>query len=150
MFTTHESQISLCFALRLLVFQIIEVFDFSISYNGEFEIFNKKKIVKNRNSKFQNSQTYFCEDHPEENSGKVSKLLAVICRRNRVLKFSLPLDPMLTKTKKKKIVKISIFKISKIPNFVRTITKKIQENSRLRFNCSSRVLKFSLPYRALC
>ena len=46
-------QISLRFALRSLVFQIIEVFGFSIGYNGEF-----KKIVKNRNlkiSKIENS-----------------------------------------------------------------------------------------------
>ncbi len=35
--TTHESQILLTFALRLLVFQIIEVFDFSLlGYNGAF------------------------------------------------------------------------------------------------------------------
>ncbi len=38
----HESQISLRFALRSLVFQIIEVFDFPIGYNGEFKIFEKK------------------------------------------------------------------------------------------------------------
>ncbi len=31
-------QFSLYFALRLLVFQIIEVFDFPIGYNGEFDI----------------------------------------------------------------------------------------------------------------
>ncbi len=42
---THESQISLRFALRSLVFQIIEVFDFSIGYNGEFEIFEKKSLI---------------------------------------------------------------------------------------------------------
>ncbi len=48
--STHESQISLRFALRSLVYQIIEVFDFSIGYNyGEFEIFKKKKkSVKNQ------------------------------------------------------------------------------------------------------
>ncbi len=51
-------------------FQIIEVFGFSIGYNGEFEIF-KKKSLKIGNSKFKKSQTYFCEDHWEENSGKV-------------------------------------------------------------------------------
>ncbi len=38
-------QILLRFALRSLVFQIIEVFGFSIGYNGEFKIF-EKKIVK--------------------------------------------------------------------------------------------------------
>ncbi len=67
--TTHESKISLRFALRSLVFQIIEVFDFSIGYNGEFAIFEKKSL-KIRNSKFQKSQTYVCEDHWEENSGR--------------------------------------------------------------------------------
>ena len=38
--------------------QIIEVFDFSIGYNGEFAIFEKKSL-KIRNSKFQKSPTYF-------------------------------------------------------------------------------------------
>ncbi len=52
--TTRESQISLRFALRSLVFQIIEVLDFSIGYNGEFEIFEKQiKSLKIGNSKFQ-------------------------------------------------------------------------------------------------
>ena len=60
-----ESQISLRFALRSLVFQLIEVFDFSISYNGEFKYFEKKSS-KIGNSKFQNSQTQFCGDHSEE------------------------------------------------------------------------------------
>ncbi len=48
-----EAQISLRFALRSLVFQIIEVFGFSIGYNDEF-----KKNVKNQKleiSKIQNS-----------------------------------------------------------------------------------------------
>ncbi len=44
-------------------------FSFSIGYNGEFEIFEKKI----GNSKHQKSQTY-CEDHWEENLGQVSKL----------------------------------------------------------------------------
>ncbi len=39
---TPEAQISLCFALRLLAFQIIEVFGFPIGYKGDI-----KKIVKN-------------------------------------------------------------------------------------------------------
>ena len=91
---TKGSQVSLRFALRSHVFQIIEVFYFS---NGEFASFEKNSL-KIRNSKFQKSQTYFCEDHWEENSGQVSKLLAAICRRSSVLKFSLPLGPMLTKT----------------------------------------------------
>ncbi len=95
--STHESQISLGFALRSLVFQIIEVFDFSIGYNGEFEIFEKKSF-KIGNSKFKKSPTYFYEDHWEENSGQLSKLLPAICRRSSVFKFSLPLGPMLTKT----------------------------------------------------
>ena len=48
-----EAQISLCFALRLLIFQIIEVFGFPIGYNGEIQ-----KLVKNRKlkiSKIQNN-----------------------------------------------------------------------------------------------
>ncbi len=53
--TAHESQISLRFGLRSLFFQIIEVFYFSIGYNGEFAIF-EKKALKIRNSKFQKSQ----------------------------------------------------------------------------------------------
>ncbi len=40
--TTRKSHISLSFALRSLVFQIIKVFYFSIRYTGEFEIFEKK------------------------------------------------------------------------------------------------------------
>ncbi len=49
-----------------------------------------------------------------ENSGKVSKLLAAIYRSS-VLKFSLPLGPMLTKTKniRKKIKKKFFSKIQK-------------------------------------
>ncbi len=58
--------------------------------------FSKKKSLKIGNSKFQKSQTLFCEDHWGKNSGQVSKLLAAICRRSSVLKFSLPLGPMLT------------------------------------------------------
>ena len=124
----HESQISLRFALwflMLLVFQIIEVFDFSIGYNGEFAIFEKKSL-KIRNSKFQKSQTQFCEDHWEENSGQVSKRLAAICRSS-VSKFSLPLGPM--STKMNKIHQKFNFQNFKNPihSFVRTIRKKIQE-----------------------
>ncbi len=51
--------------------------------------FRKKIVKKIENSKFQKSQTQFCEDHWEENSGEVWKLLAVICM-NSVLKVSLP------------------------------------------------------------
>ncbi len=57
-------------------------------------------MLKIVNSKFKKSQTWFCLDHWEENSGEASKLLALICRRGSVLKFSLPLGPMLTKTNK--------------------------------------------------
>ncbi len=45
---------SLRFALRPLLFQIIEVFGFAIRYNGEF-----KKLVKN----FKHPKQYFFEDH---------------------------------------------------------------------------------------
>ncbi len=44
--TTHESQISLRFVLRSLVFQIMEVYDFSIGYNGDFESFAKKLYIR--------------------------------------------------------------------------------------------------------
>ncbi len=52
---TPEAQISLRFALRSLVFQIIEVFGFLIGYNGEFQKFvknQKLKISKIQNSTF--------------------------------------------------------------------------------------------------
>ncbi len=60
------------FALRSLVFQIIEVFDFSIGYNGEFEFFGKK-IVKDRKLKISKIPNVVCENHWWENSGQVSK-----------------------------------------------------------------------------
>ncbi len=41
---TRKSQILLCFPLQVLVFKIIEVFDFSIGHNGEIEIFEKKLL----------------------------------------------------------------------------------------------------------
>ncbi len=41
--TTGKSQIALRFFLRSLVFQIIEVFGFSIGYNAEFDIFEKRR-----------------------------------------------------------------------------------------------------------
>ncbi len=66
--TTHESQISPCFALRSLVLQIIEVFYFSIGYNGDLEIF-ETQWLKIGNAKPQKSGTYFCDEHCEENSG---------------------------------------------------------------------------------
>ena len=46
---------SLCFALRSLVFQIIEVFGFPIGYNGEIQKFLKNpelKISKIQSSTF--------------------------------------------------------------------------------------------------
>ncbi len=44
--TTCKSKIALRFAQRLLAFQIIEVFDFSMGYkkNDEFEIFEKNAL----------------------------------------------------------------------------------------------------------
>ncbi len=79
----HDSEISLRFALRSLAFQIFEVFDFSIGYNGEAEIFEKDSL-KIRKSKFQKYPMQFCEDQCEENSAPVS----------------FPLGSMLTKTNK--------------------------------------------------
>ncbi len=55
LFTHPEAQISLCFNLRSLVFQIIEVFGFPIGYNGEIQKFvknQKLKISKLQNSTF--------------------------------------------------------------------------------------------------
>ncbi len=40
----NKTQISLRFALPLLLFQIIEVFDFSIEYNGKCAIVEKKSL----------------------------------------------------------------------------------------------------------
>ncbi len=80
----------------------MEVFDFSIGYNGEFDIFGKKSL-KIKNSKFQKSKKQFCEDLWKENSGQVSKRLTAICRRSSVLKFSLPLGPICMLMKMNKI-----------------------------------------------
>ncbi len=58
------------FCSTIARFPDIEVFYFSIGYNGEFAIF-EKNWLKIRNLKFQKSQIYFCEYHWEENSGQV-------------------------------------------------------------------------------
>ena len=76
------------FALRLLVFQIYEVFGCSM-----------KKVVKIGNWKFQKSPMYFCEDHWEESSGQVWKPLTAICRRSCDLKLFLLLGLLLMKRK---------------------------------------------------
>ena len=71
----RESQLSISFALRWLVLQIIEVFNFSIGYN--------RGIWNFWNSKFQKFPTSFCEDYWREYLGQVSKLLAALCRWSR-------------------------------------------------------------------
>ncbi len=43
---TQEAEISLCFVLQWLVFQIIEVFGFPIGYNGEIQKFVKNQKLK--------------------------------------------------------------------------------------------------------
>ena len=43
---TQEAEISLCFVLQWLVFQIIEVFGFPIGYNGEYQKFIKNQKLK--------------------------------------------------------------------------------------------------------
>ncbi len=75
-YTEHSPQapISLRFALRSLVFQIIDVFLFPIDYNGEFQIFVKNQKLKI--SKIQ--KQYFCETYWEENSGDVSKYFLLV------------------------------------------------------------------------
>ncbi len=104
--------------------------------------FSKEKSLKMRNAKFQKSQAKFCEHHWEKNTGQVLKPLAAICRGNSVLKLSLSLNSMLTKTKQK-IVKTLIFKIPKTPNVVLigTLGRKFRKGSG--------ALKFS-PHRVPC
>ncbi len=104
--TVCLSKLPLRFAPWSLVFQIIAGFGFPIGYNGEFEIF-KEKVKKWEIQKF-NFPKSFCEDHREEISGQVWKLLAKICSRNSL--FHSLWGPTLTKT---------IFKITKKnPNVV--------------------------------
>ena len=93
----------------------IEVLGFSVGHNSEFEVF--EKIVKNPKLKISKIPNALLRGPLEENSGQVWKLLASVCRRSSVLKILLPLGPMLMKNEKK-IVTISIFKISKSPNTV--------------------------------
>ncbi len=95
--TTCDPQFLSRFSPRSPIFQITEVFGFSIGYNpgynGKFEIFEKKKTLKIRKSKFQKSPMQFCEDQREENSGEVWKHISAICRRSSVLKFFTPSVP---------------------------------------------------------
>ncbi len=108
----RESQISPRFALWSLIFQLIE---FSVSPWGTMvNLTISEKIVKNRKLKISNNQTYFCEDHWEDNSEQVWKRLAAIWKESSVLKCSLPSGSRV----KENIVKFSFFKISKIPNVV--------------------------------
>ncbi len=88
---TNGPQIWLHFALRPLVFPDNWAFSFRHRVQWWIWIFDWKKSLKIRNSRFQKSQTQFCEDHwPGENSGEVSK----------GLKISLPLGLMLLKKTK--------------------------------------------------
>ena len=59
------------------------------------------KLLKFQFSKFQKYPTYFCQDLERKIQGKFETILAAICRSS-LLKFSLPLNPMLMKNKKKK------------------------------------------------
>ncbi len=83
---TTEAKISLRFALRSLVFQIIEVFGFPIGYIGEI-----KQCIKNQKLKIsKNPNQHFCENHWEEISGKGWNDSIVIWGRSSVLKFVVP------------------------------------------------------------
>ncbi len=99
--TTHEPQISLGFALRSLVFQIIEVFD--LPYRLQWWISNfRKKIVKNRRRKISKLQKQcICEDHWEENSGEFWKNSKVIWRR-RFEVVARPIRSHISENNKKK------------------------------------------------
>ncbi len=104
---TRESQIALRFALHSLVFQLIKV------YNGEFEISKRKSLnFKSPQRRFVRTIWRKLEDNVE-----------AISRRSSVLKYSFSLGSMLTK--RNKGVKISIFKIWKIPKAVFRATEKI-------------------------
>ncbi len=95
---------------------IIEVFGFSIGYNGAFQIF-EKKIVKNRKLKISKIPNIVFRG-PIGGNIRSLKLSAEICR-NSVLKFSLPYGPMLMKTNKQKKNHANFtLKILKIPNIV--------------------------------
>ena len=76
----RESQISLRFVLRSLVFQIIEVSGFFLGAMVSF----RNYFVKITHPKFQKSPTLFWEDHWEENSWQVWKFLS--CRRSNIWK----------------------------------------------------------------
>ncbi len=69
----REAQISLRFALRSFVFQTIEVFSFSISYNGKFEIF-EKEIVKNRKLKILGSHASETKKKVKNRKVNISKI----------------------------------------------------------------------------
>ncbi len=100
---SHESQISLHFALRSLVLQMSDVFGFYIVCNVENEIFEKvifyfvKNFVKTQN--FQTPTQYVCERQWEENSGvwKIQRWF----HGGVAFQILLPYGPILTKTKQK-------------------------------------------------
>ena len=79
--TTHQSQVS----LWSLVFQIIEVFDFAISYNGEFEILKKSETQNFKKKKKEKKKNNVVLWGPLGGKFRPSfKLLAVICRMSSV------------------------------------------------------------------
>ncbi len=85
--TTSESQVLLRFALSM----IAPSPDFLFLRRLLLWILSfRNKILKNQKLKFQQLPTQFYEDHCDENSGWVRKLLDAICRRSSVLTFSPP------------------------------------------------------------
>ncbi len=120
---TLNTQISLRFALRSLVFQIIEVFGFPIGYNGEI-----KKSLKIGNSKFQKSKTVILWRPLRRKFRKGLKGFKSDLRED--FDVLAPIVSHVNENEKKKSLKI----ITKTPNFkiqnctfVRTTEKKIQK-----------------------
>ncbi len=103
--------------LRSLIFQIIEVLvsPWATMVNSEFL---KKKMQKIVISKFKRkSETQFCEDQWEERSGGFKSFGCNLQEEQR-FEFLAPIGSHVNQNKSPQIVKISIFKISKVPNVV--------------------------------
>ncbi len=109
-FSGREPQMSLRFTLRSLVFQIIGVLG---SPQGMLMLKFSKKNPQNIKM-LKKCQTMFCEDQWEGNSGEVWNTALRFVWIVRILIFLLPLGSMLKKNESK-LVKVFLFKISKIP-----------------------------------
>ena len=109
--TTRESQISLSFALRSLIFQIIEVLvsPWGTMVNSKF---SKKKNAKNLKLKILKIPNIVL---PGPMGAKISmfQTFCLQCVAGVVLNFWLLLGPMLTKTNLKKTLKFQFSKFQK-------------------------------------